>query len=69
MLADAIPADQQAHALARELIARHNARVASSGGVIDAARQWPDELRPYGYIGAALGVQDYGGATPLLLDR
>ena len=48
-----------AHLLARELVARHNARFGSSGSTLSAVESWdPEMLRPFGYAGVALGIQD-----------
>jgi hypothetical protein len=45
-----------AAALAREDIARHNARL--DGGTLATVQGWPPEYRPFGIIGALLGKQD-----------
>jgi hypothetical protein len=45
-----------AHALACEVLARHNAR--HDGGLVKAVEGWEEPLRPFGLIGAALGRQD-----------
>jgi hypothetical protein len=46
-----------AHALAREALARHNARYGAAD--LRAVGGWdPDGVRPFGYVGIALGWQD-----------
>jgi hypothetical protein len=48
-----------------ELLARHNARYGSAGSVEAEVAQWqPESLRPSGYVGVALGMQEaMHGAT------
>jgi transcription elongation factor Elf1 len=47
-----------AHSLAREEVARHNARLGGGSDVQKAVEAWePEWLRPFGYMGIALGVQ------------
>jgi hypothetical protein len=56
--AQAVEKESPAHALALEAIARHNARHAGAG-VQKSVDGWePDRVRPFGYIGVALGLQD-----------
>ncbi len=44
-----------------EFLARHNARYGSGATVLKAVDAWEREhLRPYGYIGVALGLQESG---------
>lgn len=44
-----------------EFLARHNARYGSGAAVLKAVDAWErEQLRPYGYIGVALGLQDSG---------
>ena len=45
-----------AQALAREVIARHNASLDKSSA--KAADSWEERFRPFGHAGAALGMQD-----------
>jgi tetratricopeptide (TPR) repeat protein len=47
--------------LVLELLARHNVRFGSGSSVVKAIDAWEREsLRPFGYIGVALGLQDSG---------
>jgi hypothetical protein len=48
--------DLPAYPLALEAIARHNAQL--DGGTLSAVGEWPENVRPYGQAGAAVGVQD-----------
>ncbi len=59
-MAEEVNKESPAYGLAREAIARHNARYAGLGTkAIDA---WSDAtLKPLGYIGIALGIQDKEG--------
>jgi len=51
--------DLPAHGLAREAIARHNAR--AGGMALATVDAWtPDFVKPFGYAGIALGIQDKG---------
>lgn len=48
-----------AHPQALEMLARHNARYGSASAVKKAIDAWtPESLRPAGYAGVALGLQD-----------
>jgi len=47
-----------AYGLAREAIARHNAR--QDSGVAKAVTGWEESVQPFGMIGAVLGMQDAG---------
>lgn len=50
---------QSPNPLVLEALARQNARYGSATGVVAAVDAWPREtLRPFGYVGVALGVQD-----------
>ena len=60
-LANAIDKNRLAHALALEAIARHNARHDGKPPTVIAA--WDEKLQPFGYIGAALGIQDRDTVT------
>jgi hypothetical protein len=54
---DAVDKNAPAHAVAREAVARHNARYA--GMRVKAVDAWPETAyRPFGYVGVALGIQD-----------
>lgn len=56
-------ADRKEHAyrLALELLARNNAEHGSSSAVQKAIGSWePESLRPFGYVGLALGMQGGG---------
>jgi hypothetical protein len=53
---DGVDKETAAASVARETLARHNARV--DGGTLSAVQQWPEEYRPFGIIGALLGRQD-----------
>lgn len=45
--------------LAREALARHNTRWTGASAALKAVEGWtPETLRPFGYIGVALGIQD-----------
>jgi 4-amino-4-deoxy-L-arabinose transferase-like glycosyltransferase len=58
-LAQTMDKNTPAHGLALEALARHNARFGSASAVQKAVDGWDDErLRPFGYIGVALGLQD-----------
>jgi hypothetical protein len=46
------------NALILEAICRHNARYSSSSSLIRDIDQWDPKIRPFGYIGVALGQQD-----------
>jgi hypothetical protein len=51
--------EEKPHPLVLKLIARHNSQHGSSTAVLKAVDAWePESLRPFGYIGAALGMQD-----------
>jgi hypothetical protein len=59
-MAEEVNKESPAYGLAREAIARHNARVAGLG--TKAIDGWSDAaLKPLGYIGVALGIQDKEG--------
>jgi tetratricopeptide (TPR) repeat protein len=48
-----------------ELLSRHNSRHGNSSDVRKAVDAWePETLRPFGYVGVALGLQDAGKETP-----
>jgi hypothetical protein len=55
--ADAVDGKTAAASLAREALARHNARL-DAAGTQAAVQQWPEPYRPFGVIGALLGRQD-----------
>ncbi len=55
-LADSVAGGYLSHRLARMELARHNMRQDSS--TADAVEQWDASLRPFGYLGVALGLQD-----------
>jgi hypothetical protein len=61
---EALTTEIQAEAprpLVLELIARHNARYGNSASVTEAVATWEKEaLRPFGYVGVALGLRDSG---------
>ena len=44
------------YGLAREAVARHNAK--HDSGVLKDVSTWDEALQPFGYIGTALGLQD-----------
>jgi hypothetical protein len=44
---------------AKEILARHNARY--GGMSVRAVDSWPEDLKPFGWIGVALGIQDKEG--------
>jgi hypothetical protein len=47
--------------LTLELLARHNSRLGKGSAVMDMIQGWqPEALRPLGYAGVTLGVQDIG---------
>jgi hypothetical protein len=46
------------NALSLEAICRHNSRYGSSSELIHDIEQWDPRVRPFGYIGVALGRQD-----------
>jgi hypothetical protein len=51
----------QANPLALELRARHHARYGNPSDALRAVGSWePESLRPFGYVGVALGLQDAG---------
>lgn len=57
--ANEVGPETSVYPLAREAVARHNARFAGSGNTLKAVDAWtPETLRPFGYVGAALGIQD-----------
>jgi hypothetical protein len=55
--ADAVDGKTTAAYLAREALARHNARL-DAAGTQAAVQQWPEPYRPFGVVGAILGRQD-----------
>lgn len=55
-LADEVDKTAPAYAVARQAVARHNAFHA--GLTSKAVDSWDDALKPFGYIGVALGIQD-----------
>lgn len=57
--ANQIDAQAPAHAVGQEEVARHNARHGQGGALMKAIGGWqPEALRPFGYLGVALGIQD-----------
>lgn len=59
--ADAVGKESPAYPLALEALTRHNARTGSAGQVRKAvATLEPEQLRAFGYLGLALGLQDSG---------
>jgi hypothetical protein len=60
-LAQTVDKTFPAHALAREEVARHNARAGGGADVQKALEAWdPQWLQAFGNIGLALGIQDAG---------
>ena len=56
-LAGEVSPELPAHGLAREAVARHNAR--AGGMSLKTVEAWtPDFVKPFGYAGIALGIQD-----------
>jgi hypothetical protein len=53
--ADKVPSKSLSHGLALVELARHNAR--KDKGTISEIDNWGESLQPYGWIGAALGLQ------------
>jgi hypothetical protein len=53
-------AQEKKYALALELLARHNARQGNAKSVLDAIGEWDEAMRPFGYAGVMLGLQDSG---------
>ncbi|TMQ34398.1 MAG: hypothetical protein E6K70_07860 [Planctomycetota bacterium] len=60
--AQIVDKDSPAHAVALEALARHNARVrgAAVQKMVDA---WQEKLRPFGYLGVVLGIEDAANAN------
>ena len=57
--ADSVDKDSPAQGVAREWIARHNARLGAAG--VKSVNAWQAEAhKPFGFIGVALGLQDKG---------
>ncbi len=54
---DGLGNDPLAQALAREALARHNARI-NDAATIKTIEGWDESVRPFGILGAALGEQD-----------
>lgn len=48
-------------ALAREALARHNARYDNYAAAVKSAEGWDETVRPFGLLGAVLGEQDAKG--------
>jgi hypothetical protein len=60
-LAQNVDRNCPAHALAREEVAQHNTRAGGATEMQKAVEAWePEWLRPFGYMGIALGVQGSG---------
>ncbi len=55
-LADSVGSDYLSHGLARIELVRHNMLKDNSSA--DAVEQWKDPLKPFGYLGIALGLQN-----------
>ena len=47
-----------AHGLAQEALARHNTRVGSRAAVLETVEGLEENLRPFVYVGVALGEED-----------
>ncbi len=55
----ALGKDTLSYGLAMEALARHNTRTGDGSAVLKAVDGWePEKLRPFGYVGVALGQQD-----------
>jgi hypothetical protein len=58
-LAQPVGKDTYAYKLALEAITRHQTRYGGGTGMLKTAEGWePEPLRPFGYIGVALGLQE-----------
>jgi ribosomal protein S27E len=53
-----VDANTPAHAEALEMLARHDAGLGSATEVQKGIEGWEDKLKPLGYLGVALGLQD-----------
>jgi hypothetical protein len=47
-----------AHPEALEMLARHDARLGAAADMQKVIEGWEDKLKPFGYLGVALGLQD-----------
>jgi hypothetical protein len=57
-LVQSVDKDSFAQGVAQELVARQNARVAGSSAQKQVESVEPEKLRPFGYLGVALGLRD-----------